>query len=179
MKRGLMDLIIACVSLAIFILTFVYMQEALWLLIASGICFALFLILGIVNRNKALYYQRPHDSKLGHGIAKQLILLSEEDTELASWDLFGRTSLVIGRDRGENLVDVNLAQATYASFIDIEHAVMNYAGEQWYIEDLHSKNGIRVQKRGDSQQYKLAPEKPCKLEPGDVVYIAQTKLLVQ
>ena len=179
MKRGLLDFIIASISLAVFVLTFFYMRETVWLLVLSGLCFLLFLILGILNRNKPLIYKAPDYSRYAQGALKELVLLSEQDTEISGWDLFGRTSLVIGRDIGENKVDVNLAEVTYASFIEIEHAVMNYAGEQWYIEDLHSENGIRVQKQGDSQQYKLAPEKPCKLDPGDVIYIAQTKLLVR
>lgn len=179
MKRGLMDLIIACVSLALFVLTFFYMQEALWLLLVSGFCFALFLVLGILNRNKMLFDKSPDYSRDHEGVARQVVLLSEKDTELMSWDLFGRTSVVIGRDLGENQVDVDLTRATYASFIEIEHAVMNYAGEQWYIEDLYSDNGVRIQKRGSEQQYKLAPEKPCKVEPGDVVFIAETRLAVR
>ena len=179
MKRGLMDLIIACVSLSVFILAFFYMQEALWLLIASGICFCVFLTLGILNREKPLYFKKMDmqgDLAIG---ARQLVLLSEENTELTSWDLFDRTSLIIGRDVGENRVDINLSDATYGSFIDIEHAVLNYAGEQWYIEDLHSQNGVRVEKKGDRQQYRLASDKPCKVESGDKIYIAQTKLLLR
>jgi len=179
MKRGLMDLIIACVSLSVFILAFFYMQEALWLLIASGICFCVFLTLGILTRDKPLYFKKMDmqgNSAIG---ARQLVLLSEKNTELTSWDLFDRISLIIGRDVGENHVDINLSDVTYGSFIDIEHAVLNYAGEQWYIEDLHSQNGVRVEKKGDRQQYRLASDKPCKVESGDVIYIAQTKLLLR
>lgn len=179
MKRGLLDLIIACVSLSVFILAFFYMQKELWLLVVTGISFFVFLALGIINRDKPLYFKNV-DAMGNAAIGpRQLVLLSEEDTELTSWDLFDRTSLIIGRDIGENQVDINLADATFGSFIDIEHAVLNFAGEQWYIEDLHSQNGVRVEKKGDRQQYRLASDKPCKVEIGDVIYIAQTKLLVR
>lgn len=179
MKKGLLDFIIASISLAVFVLAFFYMRETIWLLVSSGLVSTLFLVLGILNRNKPLIYKAPDEGRYAEGALRELVLLSEENTEMAGWDLFGRTALVIGRDMGENQVDVNLADVTYASFIDIEHAVMNYAGEQWYIEDLHSENGVKIKKRGSKGRYKLAPEKPCKLDPGDVIFIAQTKLLVR
>lgn len=47
------------------------------------------------------------------------------------------------------------------------------------IEDLHSNNGVRIQKRRDGQCYKLAKDRPCKLIKGDIVLIANTKLLVR
>ena len=53
--------------------------------------------------------------------------------------MFEKISLVIGKDIRENHVDVNLNQSPYAAMIDIEHAVLNYAGGSWYIEDLGSK----------------------------------------
>lgn len=177
MKRGLMDSIIACISLSICILSYVYMRDKTWLWCSAGLCFLIFVVLGIKGRNKVLF---PRNSDIKpEGAVKELVLLSEENTELASWSLLDRSAMVIGRDIGENEVTVNLADVTYASFIDIEHAVLNYAAEQWYIEDLHSRNGVRLQKRGDIRQYKLASDKPCRVEVGDTIFIGETKLRVQ
>lgn len=103
------------------------------------------------------------------------MLLGEDNTRLASWNIYGKNGLVIGRDVGENHVSINLEDTTYASMIDIEHAVLNYSGDSWYIEDISEKNGISVQKK-DGRKYKLSYGKPCRLERGDIIYIALTRL---
>jgi len=107
----------------------------------------------------------------------ELILLGEDGTRLASWNIYGKNGLVIGRDIKENQVSVNLENSTYASMIDIEHAVLNYSGDSWYIEDVSEKNGVSVEKR-DGRKYKLSYGKPCKLEKGDIIYIALTRLQI-
>jgi pSer/pThr/pTyr-binding forkhead associated (FHA) protein len=79
----------------------------------------------------------------------------------------------------ENQVDINLASSTYASMVDVEHAVLNYTGGSWYVEDLASKNGISVQSSKDGRKYKLAPDQPCKLDAGDIIYIGLARLLIR
>lgn len=111
------------------------------------------------------------------GTPTQLILLGENDVRLAAWDIYGKNGLVIGRDVGENRVSVDLEETTYASMVDIEHAVLNFSGDCWYVEDISEKNGVSVQKR-DGRKYKLSYGKPCRLERGDIIYIALTRLLI-
>lgn len=94
---------------------------------------------------------------------------------ISYWQMYGKSSLVIGLDTGENKVDVNLLNTTYASIIDIEHAVLNYSGGNWYIEDNNSKNGISV-KKSDGKKYRINNEKPCFVEKGDIIYISMAKL---
>jgi len=117
----------------------------------------------------------PTDSEL----ITELVLLSEEDTELHVWDMYGKVALVIGRDVKENHVDVDLSQSTYASMVEIEHAVLNFSAGSWYIEDLGSANGISVQKSRDGRKYKLASDTPCRLEPGDCIFIGLNRLLLR
>lgn len=107
----------------------------------------------------------------------ELILLGEDGTRIASWNIYGKNGLVIGRDIRENHVSINLENATYASMIDIEHAVLNYSGDSWYIEDVSEKNGVSVEKM-DGKKYKLSYGKPCKLDKGDIIYIALTRLQI-
>lgn len=107
----------------------------------------------------------------------EVILLNENTERLTSWNIYGKNGLVIGRDIGENQVDINLDQTTYASMIDIEHAVLNFSGNCWYVEDISAKNGVSIQKT-DGKKYKLAYGKPCKLEKGDIIYIALTRLQI-
>ena len=113
------------------------------------------------------------------GQITEAVLLGEEDNALATWQLYGKTSVVIGRDVGENQVDINLAGSTGAATIDVEHAVLNYTAGKWYVEDLGSKNGVGVQKRADGRRYSLAHDKPCGLEPGDIIYIGLARLLLR
>lgn len=105
----------------------------------------------------------------------ELALLNEEGGDLALWDIYGRNGIVIGRDVGENQVTVNLDHTEYASMIDVEHAVLNYTRDAWYVEDVSSKNGVSVQK-SDGRKYKLTYGKPCRLEQGDIIYIGLARL---
>lgn len=111
------------------------------------------------------------------GSPTELVLLSEEGSTLAVWELYGKNGLVIGRDVGENHVTVNLDHTTYASMIDVEHAVLNYSGNDWYVEDISSRNGVSVQK-SDGRKYKISYGKPCKLEQGDIIFIGLTRLQI-
>lgn len=113
------------------------------------------------------------------GQITEAVLLGEEGNAIASWQLYGKTSMVIGRDVGENQVDINLSGSTSAATIDVEHAALNYTGGKWYVEDLGSQNGVRIQKHADGRRYSLAPDKPCDLEPGDIVYIGLARLLLR
>ena len=103
-------------------------------------------------------------------------LINENGIVIDSWELYDKTSAVIGKDIGENQVDIDLSQNPYASMIEIEHAVLNYADGNWYIEDLGSQNGISIMKRGSNKKYKLSSLQPCKLDFGDVVFIGMCQL---
>ena len=105
----------------------------------------------------------------------ELALLNDENKHITYFSMHGKSSLVLGLDIGENMVDVNLLNSTYASTIDVEHAVLNYSGDKWYIEDLGSQNGTSIVK-SDGKQYKLTTYKPCLVEKGDIIYISLTKL---
>lgn len=107
----------------------------------------------------------------------EVVLLGEDDTRLASWNIYGKNGIVIGRDIGENNVTINLDNSTYASMVDIEHAVLNFSGNSWYIEDISEKNGVSIQK-SDGKRYKLSYAKPCKLEKGDIIFIALIRLQI-
>ena len=119
--------------------------------------------------------QNREDTKDSNRISK-VDLINENGVVVDSWELFDKTSAVIGKDIGENQVDIDLSQNPYASMIEIEHAVLNYANGNWYIEDLGSQNGISIVKRGNNKKYKLSPSQPCKLDFGDIVFIGMCQL---
>jgi len=103
-------------------------------------------------------------------------LLNEENAVISTWDLYQKASALIGRDYKENQVDIDLGRSEYGALVDIHHAVLNYAGGVWYVEDLGSQNGVSVQKKADSRKYKLSGGQPCKLERGDILLIGMCRL---
>ena len=103
-------------------------------------------------------------------------LLSDTGEAIAFWDLYQRVSAVIGKDLRENHVDIDLQKSEYRSTVDLHHAVLNFSGGDWYVEDLGSRNGIMVQKNVDGRKYKLDRNQPCKLEYGDILFVGMCKL---
>jgi FHA domain. len=109
--------------------------------------------------------------------AYELVLLNENDKPVQSWDLTGKTAMVIGRRNRDEEVDVDLSDCEYSALVDVQHAVLNFCIDTWYVEDLGSQNGIQIKKADDGRCYQVAASRPCKIAAGDVIYIAKTKLL--
>lgn len=107
-----------------------------------------------------------------------LILINEEGTHLQEWNIFGKISVIIGKENKLFDVDVDLTKSAYAAFISDQHAVLNYSFDGWYIEDYYSDNGISIQKKNKSDIFQVSSRDPCKIDKGDIIYIANTKLLV-
>lgn len=138
--------------------------------------FLVFLILALWDSDKAgKRKMKSRRGKTGAGGIHSLILLDEENQEIAEWNIAGKVSVLIGRDSHRENVDVNLMNTAFAGMVDRQHAVLNYAAGQWYIEDLDSANGIRVQKQ-DGILYEVAKGQPALVEKGDVLVIGLTKL---
>ena len=106
----------------------------------------------------------------------QIALLNKDDEIVRSWELYGKTSAVIGKDIRENHVDIDLGWTAYAAMIDVEHAVLNFAGGDWYVEDLDSENGISVKKIASAEPFKLSASQPCKLDLGDIIFVGMCRL---
>ncbi len=143
------------------------------------------IILSLITLLDLIYQFKPNSREKKYGLPsgqdnriRELILLDEDDKPIKSWDLTGRISLLIGRDNPEEPVDVDLQESEYSAFIDYQHAVLNYCMDSWFIEDLNSHNGIRIQKIDDGICYKIMQGRPCRVKPGDIIYVANTKLLI-
>lgn len=181
-KRRLVDLLLILTGGAIALISCFYLDgDFRWWLVALGcVMILIFLILAISEKPAVpLQASAPILNIPPAAKVTEVLLLNEEDQTLAVWPLYGKVSMVIGRDAGENQVDINLISSTYASMVDIEHAVLNYTGGSWYVEDLASKNGVSVQSSKDGRKYKLAPDQPCKLDAGDIIYIGLARLLIR
>lgn len=179
MKKAI-NWIIAILSLAI-VFILMMQKERAWIWIAIAAVFSLAHILMALKKEES-ENDRTKDSSVNPPVLPaaaltEIVLLGEDNSRLASWNIYGKNGLAIGRDVGENNVEINLEHSIYASMIDVEHAVLNYSGDSWYIEDISEKNGISIQKQ-DGKKYKLTYGKPCKLEKGDIIYIALTRLQI-
>ncbi len=185
------DLIIVLISLSIICIAFLYINnlelKILVILINIVIFIAFFYLAIFKDTEENQYIIMKNKIRTNFNILNSLStinLLNEQGNVIKSWDLYGKTSLIIGKDRKNQyndvtLVDINLNDCAYATLIDVEHAVLNYSNGCWYIEDLHSKNGISIKKQMENKKYKLSPEQPYKLEKGDIIYLGLTELEVE
>ncbi len=181
-ERRLVDLLLILIGGAIALISYFYLEgDIRWWLIAVGCGMVLIFLVSAIREKHRVPLQAgapilnmPPDSKV-----TEVLLLNEEDQALATWPLYGKVSMIIGRDVGENQVDINLLSSTYASMVDVVHAVLNYASGSWYVEDLASKNGVSVQSGKDGRKYKLASDQPCKIDAGDIIYIGLARLLIR
>lgn len=145
--------------------------------------FVIFMLLAIAALNDFIdqFIRRTQEKKYGrtdNSSIQELILLDENEKPIKAWDLAGKVSLLIGRDNPQEPVDVDLEECEYSALIDEQHAVLNYCMDAWYVEDLNSHNGIRVRKVNDGLCYRVMKDRPCRLASGDLIYIANTKLLI-
>lgn len=109
----------------------------------------------------------------------KLILLDDDGERMKEWYIEGETSLLIGKNSQRGEVDIDLSECEYASLISSEHAVLNRAGTRWYIEDMESNSGTAIRQVGKSTASKLVIEEPLQIGAGDLIYIANTRLLVK
>ena len=174
--KKMINWLIALLSIAIaMLLAFGTNASGLWIFIVMA--FSLLHVVIAVKIEAVPAGRIACKSVLPSTALTELVLLGEEGDRLASWNIYGKNGIVIGRDVGENHVTVNLENSAYASMIDVEHAVLNYSGDSWYIEDISERNGVSIQKQ-DGRKYKLAYGKPCRLEKGDIVCVALTRLQI-
>lgn len=180
-RRRMIDLSIACICASIVLIAGIYgegddIQEKV--IIICSIVAVLFLLLAYFDNNRKMV-TKYKQSMTDKNAITELVLLSEEETELMIWDMYGKSALVIGRDVNKNDVDVDLSKSPYASMVDAEHAVLNFSGENWYIEDLGSRNGISLKKVQDNRTYRLSQDTPCLIEQGDLICVGLNKLLLR
>lgn len=146
------------------------------LTVAAGTVWVLYDFLFLQRRKEPEVFSYEPDAVQTHGI-QRLLLLDEDGKPIKSWDLQGRVSLIIGKAGQDQELDIDLSDCEYSSFIDFQHAVLNFCLDQWYVEDLGSQNGVKVRKVEDGECYKVI-HRPCRIEAGDILYIANTKLLL-
>lgn len=177
-KKTALDIAIFISCLTGMILSYVYLEndtEQKMSLLIFGIIGICFMVLAVMDKNRTEGKNQYCGSRKG---ISRILLLGEEGNITAVWDIYGKTSVVFGRDERENQVDVNLKNTDYAGTIDGEHAVMNYCDGNWYIEDLESENGTRLQRGGEGKKYRVSSREPCRVEKNDIIYLGLAPIKV-
>ncbi|MBE1555952.1 FHA domain-containing protein [Sporosarcina limicola] len=139
------------------------------------------LLLGVVAINYALIkyeFKGSVKEDIGSEIMK-LILIKEDGEKIKEWLVQGETSLLVGKGSSDREVDIDLSDTEYESLINNEHAVLNCVSGVWYIEDIDSINGTGVKKSERRVKSKLRHESPYRINTGDILYIANTRILVK
>lgn len=108
-----------------------------------------------------------------------IVMLNENGVYMKEWNVQGLVALIIGKNTKNKEVEIDLSDSAYDALIQDEHALMNFASGNWYLEGLHMPSNISIKKGHDGMRYRLADNKPCKLDPSDIVYIANTRLLIK
>ena len=107
---------------------------------------------------------------------RELVLINEEGDVLFTWDIRGKTSLVIGKSTQKEPVDIDLSMSAMSQMISKQHAVLNYTNDGWCIDDIDSKNGTRVRKLSQNAIMDVKLVGSVQLAVGDIIYIASTML---
>ena len=170
-------IIISCITGVI--LSYAYLDHpvqkyiSIGILATVGIQFVLLAVMDAtgIKQSKNLPVRRKEIS--------EILLLGEENNITAVWDIYGKSSIVFGKEAKENQIDINLKNTDYAGTVDGEHAVMNYSNGSWYIEDLESENGTRIQRGGEGEKYRVSSREPCKVEKNDIIYLGLAPIKIR
>jgi len=167
-------LIFACTALCV-ILFFRWMEAG----VARNIWTGVILLPAIMLTAYEIYCRnRPEKiRKKRNPTISTLILLGEDDRPIRTWDLTGKVGLLIGKSSADYQVDIDLSDTDYHTYIDAEHALLNYQDSGWWLQDTSSRNYLSIIRKG--KELVLGHQAPARLEPGDTIQIAQyTRIMV-
>ena len=178
-RKTTLDITIVISCITGMVLSDVYLisyTERMVSLIVLGTVGCLFFVLLLIDNAR---HGQPRDYETGRRELSEIQLLGEDNNITDTWDIYGKTSIVFGKDERENQVDISLKSTDYAGTVDGEHAVMNFSNGSWYIEDLDSENGTRIQRKGEDNPYRVSSREPCKVEKGDIIYLGLAPLKIR
>lgn len=178
-RKTTLDIAIILSCITGIVLSYAYLDNPVQRCISIGILATIgiqFLILALIDA-MGTGYPEPYTGSRRE--ISELSLLGEENNICATWDIYGKTSIVLGKDDRISQVDIDLRNTDYAGTIDGEHAVMNYSNGSWYIEDLESENGTRIQRGGEGKKYRVSSREPCKVEKNDIIYLGLAPIKIR
>ena len=116
--------------------------------------------------------------KIQDTFLSELVLLSEEDTVVKTWNILGKNSLVIGKKNSEEDIDIDLSDTYFSGTVSDVHAILNYVDGSWYIEDMQSKNGTQIKGFLEDKLYNIK-DGQSKLAKKAYIFIGLNKLQIR
>ena len=110
---------------------------------------------------------------------EHIFLKDSEDYDMKIWKIGRATSLLIGKQSLRNRVDIDVSEGIYSNLVSRAHGILNRVNGIWYYEDLGSQNGSGIERSLDKRKIKLKKNIPVKVESGDIIYLATTKILLK
>ena len=110
---------------------------------------------------------------------EHIFLKDSEDYDMKIWKIGRATSLLIGKQSPRNRVDIDVSEGIYSNLVSRAHGILNRVNGIWYYEDLGSQNGSGIERGLDKRKIKLKKNIPVKVESGDIIYLATTKILLK
>ena len=110
---------------------------------------------------------------------EHIFLKDSEDYDMKIWKVGRATSLLIGKETPRNRVDIDVSEGIYSNLVSRAHGILNRVNGIWYYEDLGSQNGSGIERNLDKRKMKLKKNIPVKVESGDIIYLATTKILLK
>ncbi|MBP2629576.1 MAG: hypothetical protein H6Q70_204 [Firmicutes bacterium] len=170
-----LDGIIAFLAIVLCIFTYQYFNQDM---IEKYIVAGIFVVI-------ALYYSAKLWRRCYQPIAaynsniSTILMLNDNGNVIKQWDIQGKVSLLIGKNKKNKDVDIDLSESMYDALIYDEHALLNFAANNWYLEGLHVPSSVSLKKNGGQMRYRLTGNRPCKVAVGDMIYIANTRLMIK
>lgn len=111
-------------------------------------------------------------------IITTITLKNEEGYDVKTWKVGRETSLILGKSTLKFKVDIDVTDALYSGLVSRAHGMLNKVNGIWYYEDLSSRNGSGLERISEGKKVKLKSNTPVKVESGDIIYLATTKILL-
>ncbi|MDD1504359.1 FHA domain-containing protein [Lysinibacillus sp. CNPSo 3705] len=169
-----MDIIIVIITFFFILYVFVMNQNFMLKTIIGLMLVILAIVYGSVK-----YEARDKKDVVTNKKIRKLVLLNDRGAEIDEWEIDDQTSLLIGKSSADNKADIDLSGTEYESLINYEHAVLNNVSGVWYIEDIDSVNGVGIKKAHKRVKNRIQHENPYPIGNGDMIYIANTRILVK
>ncbi|CAM5203298.1 FHA domain [Lysinibacillus sphaericus] len=174
MMIKIIDIIIVIIAFFFILYVFVMNQDFLLKIIIGSMLAIIIIAYGLIKYEAKETMYEYTDTNI-----QKIVLLNERGAEVEEWLLNDKTSMLIGKSSSEQEVDIDLTGTEYESLINYEHAVLNCVSGMWYIEDIDSVNGVGIKKAHKRVKSSLKQENPYRLNSGDIIYIANTRILAK
>lgn len=169
-----LDGIIAFLAIVLCIFTYQYFNQDM---IEKYIVAGVFVVIALYYSIKL--WRRCYQPITACNNISTILMLNDNGNVIKQWDIQGKVSLLIGKNKKNKDVDIDLSESMYDALIYDEHALLNFAANSWYLEGLHVPSSVSLRKNGGQMRYRLTGNRPCKVTSGDMIYIANTRLMIK